>query len=370
MEADLCAPSLPARLSVQSDHGSQRWDPASDHSERPAKVRSNKAKKHSDKRKHKVRARYSSKSSLTEEDQSSVPVRKSAKSHQVPAEQDQHHQPDPVFYREVDMSDLPSQYAEEIETFRHLLDLPDPRKTMPRSPTTVIGLDDENGQEELRPRGPSAMVPLSPYVKDAFEKFEQDFLASNLPEGKYIKPPVSTAKYYKTRQRCFEDKLQELNTDFAKICISPKPSGAPSGKVPLQVLKELEHQARQNLSTINFRAAFAKPASSCNSTVEKCQHSLKATFKRVKTQIQKGANPDRAARPCYDEACDYFDIMNKRILIQQRALACLSKCLAHIIQRELYTMGNTGLLRCVAEMTLLEPHLGDSRRHDFRNSPF
>ena len=40
------------------------------------------------------------------------------------------HDPDPVFYREVDMSDLPSQYAEEIETFRHILDLPGPRETI------------------------------------------------------------------------------------------------------------------------------------------------------------------------------------------------------------------------------------------------
>ena len=102
------------------------------------------------------------------------------------------------------------------------------------------------------------MLPLNPILKDAFEKFEQDFVASNLPEGKYIKPPASTAKYHKMGQPCFEDKLQELNTDFAKICISPKPSGAPVGKVPLQVLKELEHHARQNLSTINFTATFAR----------------------------------------------------------------------------------------------------------------
>ena len=82
------------------------------------------------------------------------------------------------------MSHLPSQYTEEVETFRHILDLPDPRETMPRSSTTVLGLDDEKGQQELRPRDPSAMLPLSPYLKDAIEKFEQDFLASNLPEGK------------------------------------------------------------------------------------------------------------------------------------------------------------------------------------------
>ena len=97
------------------------------------------------------------------------------------------------------------------------------------------------------------MLPLNPIFKH-----EQDFLASNLPVGKYIKPPASTEKYYKVGQPCFEDKLPELNTDFAKICISPKPSGAPMGKVPLQVPKELENQARQNLSTINFYSYFCK----------------------------------------------------------------------------------------------------------------
>ena len=81
-------------------------------------------------------------------------------------------------------------------------------------------------------------------------------------------------------QPCFEGKLQELNSDFAKICIPPKTSGAPMGKVPLQDFKELEHQARQNLSTINFAATFAKTASSCNTAVEKCQDSLKAAFKK------------------------------------------------------------------------------------------
>ena len=30
------------------------------------------------------------------------------------------------------MSDLPSQYAEEVETCRQILKLPDPRETLPR----------------------------------------------------------------------------------------------------------------------------------------------------------------------------------------------------------------------------------------------
>ena len=152
--------------------------------------------------------------------------------------------------------------------------------------------------------------------------------------------------------------------NFAKICITHKPSGDPMGKVPLPILKELEHQARQNISTLNFTS------SCCNATLEKCQYSLKSTLKKVKSQIQKGTNPEKAAKCGYEQACEYLDIWNKTVLIQHRALTCLSKSLAHILQREIYTMGNTGLLRREAEMTLLQPQLGETRRQELRNSPF
>ena len=164
--------------------------------------------------------------------------------------------------------------------------------------------------------------------------------------------------------------MQELKTDFAKICISPKPSGAPMGKVPLPILKELEHQARQNISTLNYTTTFAKTSSSCNSTLEKSQHSLKSTFKKVKSQIREVADPEKVAKHGYEEACEYLDLWNKTLLIQHRALTCLSKSLAHILQRELYSMGNTGLLRRKAEMTLLQPHLGEMRRQELRNASF
>ena len=115
-----------------------------------------KSQKHSDKRKHKVQARYYSQL----EDESSAAIKKSTKPQQkAPSEPEHQDSTDPVFYMEVDMSDLPSQYAEEVETFRQILDLPDPRETLPRSTTTVLGLDDEKGQLELSPRGPSAMLP-------------------------------------------------------------------------------------------------------------------------------------------------------------------------------------------------------------------
>ena len=115
---------------------------------------------------------------------------------------------------------------------------------MPRSSTSVLGLDDEKGRQELRPRGPSSILPLSSVIKDAFDKFQHDFKVANLSEGKYVKPPPSTSKWYKVGQPTFQDKIQELNTDFAKICITPRPPGATVAKVPLPVLKELEHQAR------------------------------------------------------------------------------------------------------------------------------
>ena len=104
------------------------------------------------------------------------------------------------------------------------------------------------------------------------------------------------------------------------------------GKVPLPILKELEHQARQNISTLNFTAAFAKTSSSCNASLEKCQHSIKSTVKKIKSQIQKGANPEKAAKRGYEEVCEYMDFWNKTVLIQHRALTCLSKSLAHILQ--------------------------------------
>ena len=145
METDFCGPSLPPRFnqSVQADHGTLIFslntrilNPNTRNKLKGCvllKPRNTRTKK-----KHKVQAKYfTSQSSSSEEDQSAVTVKKSAKSLKAPSEQDQQDNPDPVFYREVDMSDLPSQYTEEVETFRYILDLPNPRETMPRSSTIV-----------------------------------------------------------------------------------------------------------------------------------------------------------------------------------------------------------------------------------------
>ena len=187
-------------------------DHYSDQSEDPRPVPS-RAKKHTDTTKHKSRSRY-------------LPSKPSRKTY--PDQDHPQHDPDPPYYRELALSDIPSQHAEEVDTFRRILKLPDPRDSLPRSSTAVMGLDDEKGRRELRPRGPSSMLPLNSIIKDTFNKFDQDFQAATLPEGKYIKAPPSTAKWYKVGQPCYEDKIQELNTNFAKS------SGAPMRKFPYQ----------------------------------------------------------------------------------------------------------------------------------------
>ena len=151
---DLYGPPLPPRLG--DDHSMHDSDPRhvsdqhSGQSEEPSRVVSARPKKHADERKHKVRSRYLSQSSSSEEDQSSVHMQRSFKPTRAPSDQDQPQlDPDPHFYREVAMADLPSQYAEEVETFRHILDLPDPRETMPRSSTSVLGLDDKKANNSL-----------------------------------------------------------------------------------------------------------------------------------------------------------------------------------------------------------------------------
>ena len=249
----------------KSSHSHRHYDvvriSALDHYSDPSddlQLVSSRPKKHSDKSKHKSRSRLLP--SPSGEDHSPERRHRSPKpsGKSLPDQEHPQHDPDPPYYREVALSDIPSQYAEEVDTFRRILRLPDPRESLPRSSTAVMGLDDEKGRQELRPRGPSSMLPLNSIFKDDFDKFDQDFQEANLPEGKYIKAPPSTAKWYKVGQPCYEDKIQELNTDFAKICISPKPPGAPVAKVPLPILKELEHQARQNISTLNFATTFAK----------------------------------------------------------------------------------------------------------------
>ena len=94
--------------------------------------------------------------------------------------------------------------------------------------------------------------------------------------------------------------MQDLNRDVANICISPRPSATLGGKVPLHIFKNFENQARQNICTLKFSAAFNQVLSECNLIMGNCRDSIKAIVKWGKSQIQKGADPERAMR----FACD------------------------------------------------------------------
>ena len=89
LETDLCGPSLPTQFgqSVQSEHGTDLI--SSEHSEQ--------GKEAVGQRKHKVRAKHVSRSSSTEESESSVQVKKSSKPKKAPSDQDKQ-QTDPSFF--------------------------------------------------------------------------------------------------------------------------------------------------------------------------------------------------------------------------------------------------------------------------------
>ena len=85
---------------------------------------------------------------------------------------------------------------------------------MPRSSTTILGLDDEKGQQELRPRGPSAMLSLSPYLKVPLRSLNRIIRPHIYLSVNILNPPAFTTKWYKVGQPCYEDKMQELNSDI------------------------------------------------------------------------------------------------------------------------------------------------------------
>ena len=111
MDLEPYGPPLPPKSSQpQSEHASKHSDLGSDHSERCSDLEYYqvlpKHKKHSDKRKHKSKPSHISQSSAEEDESSTHGKTLTKPQHKVAPEA----QPDPVFYREVDMSDLPSQY--------------------------------------------------------------------------------------------------------------------------------------------------------------------------------------------------------------------------------------------------------------------
>ena len=161
METDLVGPSL-------TPHFNQRFEAEASGYSSDQSAQVVKPKKRADKRKHKSRAQYiTSSSSSSEDSDQSMQVQKSFNPKGAFSSQQGKSNPGSVQFREVDMSDLPSQYIEDIETFRQILKLPDPRDSMPRSSTTGWFLNEVAGQQELTIliRCEAEMTHLQPHLE-------------------------------------------------------------------------------------------------------------------------------------------------------------------------------------------------------------
>ena len=201
--------------------------------------------KHSDK--HKVQAKYLSQSSSSEEDQSSAHKNRSTQSPKAPSELDQpQHDPDPLFYKDVAMADLPSQCAEEVELFRHILDHPDPREPIPRSSTSLLGLGDQKGQQELRPRGPSTMLPLSLKIRQITLKTWSEKLWQVLRSALHSSPEA-VLPFHESKKGLADWFVTFFNDKIAKIINSfsssdsftlPPPPDVPNFSCFKQVSQE------------------------------------------------------------------------------------------------------------------------------------
>ena len=125
METDFCCPSLPPRFtqSVQSSHGAKHSDPHSEHSEQPQRVSSSKAKNIQTKRNTRFRQNIFH-SLYIQRKISPLSILKGLLSMKGLLLSKTNN--NKITQTQSFMSDLPSQYAEEVETFRHILDLPDP----------------------------------------------------------------------------------------------------------------------------------------------------------------------------------------------------------------------------------------------------
>ena len=69
--------------------------------------------------------------------------------------------------------------------------------------SSVIGLNEEQQQQEARPKGPFTFLPDNPALKEELTKWEQDFQNLNLVKGKFPIAPQATGRYCKMADPCF-----------------------------------------------------------------------------------------------------------------------------------------------------------------------
>ena len=70
-----------------------------------------------------------------------------------------------IVSREVDIYNLPSQYTEDIEMFGQVLNIHDPRESMPVFSTSILGLNAVAQKQELGPEEFSTFLPANPSLK-------------------------------------------------------------------------------------------------------------------------------------------------------------------------------------------------------------
>ena len=88
--------------------------------------------------------------------------------------------PDQIISREVDISDLPSHYTEDFETFRQLSNIPGPKNSIPVFSASVMDLNKGAQKQDLRFKS-ATFLSANPSLKEALEKFELDFKTANPP---------------------------------------------------------------------------------------------------------------------------------------------------------------------------------------------
>ena len=189
------------------------------------------------------------------------------------------------------------------------------------------------------------MLPLNPILKDAFEKFKQVswpliYLRVNILNPRLQQPNTTRWENLVLKTK-FRSSIQILPRSVFLL----SPLGPLWARFPYKFSRNLNTKlGRITRPSISQLLLLRLPLlvtllwRSVSAVSRLPLRGLKARFRRM--LILKELSGMAIKMPV-------TEIMNKRIriLIQQRALACLSKSVAHIHQRELYTMGNTGLLK-------------------------
>ena len=135
------------------------------------------------------------------------------------------------------------------------------------------------------------------------------------------------------------------------------------GKVPLQIVKEFEHQARQNLPSI-FQLSFPGSCPNAPWPWKNCKDSIKANVKQIRTQIQKGANPEKAARNGYEKPVTIYLSWIRWFLFNREPYPVKIRPYPHSPERNVSYGQLWVLIRPEVEVT------HRNWRHEPRNSPF